>query len=315
MKIIYCILKIIKVYIINKFKKSIFLTFLFYILIFSFIKKTNKKFICLCVIGKKENIYAKEYINHYKKLGYDHIFIYDNNDVNDERFSDILYNEIQNGFVSIIDYFGYKGKSKSIQIEAYYDCYKKNNRNFNWLSFYDFDEYLELKPNNITIRDFLNDNRYIKCQNIKINWLIFDSKNEVLYYENKPLQIRFNKAFYNLILNKHIKSTVRGGINRNYWSKWANPHSSLIKYKSCSSSGKFVNSETPFINPPDYKYAFIKHYYKKSFEEFCLKIKRGWPDATDKNNLINYLIKEYRRDNKKRKIIKNIFNLSLFQQK
>ena len=57
MKIIYCILKIIKVYIINKFKKSIFLTFLFYILIFSFIKKTNKKFICLCVIGKKENIY------------------------------------------------------------------------------------------------------------------------------------------------------------------------------------------------------------------------------------------------------------------
>lgn len=314
MKINYCIFKIIKIFI-NKFKKSIVLTFLFYILIFSSINKTNKKFICLCVIGKKENIYVKEYINHYKKLGYDHIFIYDNNDVNGERFSDILNSEIQNGFVSIIDYFGYKGKSNSIQIEAYYDCYKRNNRNFNWLSFYDFDEYLEIKPSNITIKDFINSNRYKKCQNIKINWLVFASKNESLYYENKPLQIRFNNAFYNLTSNMHIKSTVRGGFNRNYWSKWTNPHSSLIKFKSCSSSGKFVNSETPFINPPDYRYAFIKHYYRKSFEEFCLKIRRGWPDITDKNNSINYLIQEYRNDSEKIKIIKNTFNLSLFQQK
>ena len=48
------------------------------------------------------------------------IFIYNNNDVNDERSSDILKSENQNGFVSIIDYFGYKGKSNNIQIEAYF---------------------------------------------------------------------------------------------------------------------------------------------------------------------------------------------------
>ena len=89
----------------------------------------------------------------------------------------------------------------------------------------------------------------------------------------------------------HIKSTVRGGNNKNYWSKWTNPHSSLIKFRSCSSSGEFVNSQTPFIDPPDYKYAFIKHYYKKSFEEFCIKIKRGWPDLTDKDYIKNnYLL-------------------------
>ena len=40
--------------------------------------------------------------------------------MNDERFSEILNSEIQKGFVSIIDYFGYKGKSNSIQIEAYF---------------------------------------------------------------------------------------------------------------------------------------------------------------------------------------------------
>ena len=89
--------------------------------------------ICLCVIGKKENLYAKEYINHYKNLGYDHIFIYDNNEINDEKFSDILQRELKNGFVSIINFIGYKAKSSSTQVEAYFDCYKRNNRNYNWL--------------------------------------------------------------------------------------------------------------------------------------------------------------------------------------
>ena len=303
-------ISIYNIYHINKIFKIIFLIFLVYNMTISLINKTNKQFICLCVIGKRENLYAKEYINHYKNLGYNHIFIYDNNDIIGERFSDILRNEIKNGFVSVIDFIGYKRNSPSTQIEAYYDCYKKNHKNYNWLSFYDFDEFLELKPKNITIQEFLNSRRYKNCQNIKINWLVYNSYNETLYYEDKPLQIRFDKAFYNLTSNMHIKSTVRGGINKNYWSKWTNPHSSLIKFRSCSSSGEFVNSQTPFIDPPDYKYAFIKHYYKKSFEEFCLKIKRGWPDLTDKDYIKNILIKENSNNTVKIEIIKRVFNSS-----
>ena len=303
-------ISIYKIYSINKIIKVISLIFIVFNIIFSLINKINKKFICLCVIGKGENLYAKEYINHYKNLGYNHIFIYDNNDIIGERFSDILQSEIKNGFVSIIDFIGYKRNTDSTQVEAYYDCYKRNHKYYNWLSFYDFDEYLELKPKNITIQEFLNNIRYKNCQNIKINWLVYNSNNETLYYENKPLQIRFDKAFYNLASNMHIKSTVRGGINKNYWSKWTNPHSSLIKFRSCSSSGEFVNSQTPFIDPPDYKYAFIKHYYKKSFEEFCLKIKRGWPDLTDKDYIKNILIKENRNNTIKIKIIKSVFNSS-----
>ena len=37
--------------------------------------------VCLCVIGKGEKLYVKEYINYYEKLGYNHIFLYDNNDI------------------------------------------------------------------------------------------------------------------------------------------------------------------------------------------------------------------------------------------
>ncbi len=95
--------------------------------------------ICLCIMGKEENIYAKEYINHYKKLGYNHIFLYDNNDLNGENFEDVLKDEINEGFVSIINYRGKKGKKGKkggIQLEIYYDCYEKNNKNYDWLSFF-----------------------------------------------------------------------------------------------------------------------------------------------------------------------------------
>lgn len=37
--------------------------------------------VCICTIGKKENKYALEFVEYYKKFGVDKIFIYDNNDV------------------------------------------------------------------------------------------------------------------------------------------------------------------------------------------------------------------------------------------
>jgi len=292
-------------------KSLIFFNLLIYI-IKSFINKKIKTIkVCLCSIGKNENLYVKEFINHYKELGYNHIFIYDNNDINGERFSDVLMPEIKTGFVSVINYIGFRDKYNSSQISAYYDCYKKNNRNYNWLSFYDFDEYLELNFKNLTIQEFLNDKRYKKCINVKINWVRYSSYKEALYYEDKPLQERFNKPLLDHISNIHIKSTVRGKMKKNYWKDSINPHTSFVNYKSCSSSGKTVESQTPFVVPPDYEYAFIKHFYTKSFEEFCQKLKRGWPDITDNIVLINKLINENKNNKEKLNIIKRIFNFTV----
>jgi hypothetical protein len=296
------------------YTSAIFIILLILIITSFFIEKNKSKDneikICLCVIGKKENLYIKEYANHYKQLGYNHIFLYDNNDINNnERFSTILKNEINNGFVTIIDYIGFRGKSGNAQREAYYDCYKNNNRKYDWLSFFDLDEYLILKQKNETIHQLLSNERYKNCFNIKINWLVFDAEKEAIYYENKPLNIRFKKPLYNSFSNRHIKSTVRGKL-KNYWEKWDNPHSSLSRYRACSSSGKFVDNKTPFIVPPDYKYALIKHFYKKSFEEFCNKLKRGWTDDTDQKALIIQLINDNKNNKQKFNIIKKTFNLT-----
>jgi hypothetical protein len=51
-----------------------FISLLVFIIV-SFINKKSKLIkVCLCVIGKQENLYAKEYVAHYKKLGYKSYF-------------------------------------------------------------------------------------------------------------------------------------------------------------------------------------------------------------------------------------------------
>ena len=239
-----------------------------------FNKKNNKIKVCLCVIGKEENLYIKEFVTHYKNLGYDHIFLYDNNDVNGEKFEDVIQEEINENFVSIINYRGYSSKYLNAQLFAYYFCYERYKRDFDWLSFFDIDEYLYINNTNISIQDFFDNKRYEKCQQIKINWLIY-SDNDFLKYENKTLKERFTKESIGKLSNRHIKATVRGSLPSNYWANAKNPHSTIYNvFKACTSSGIKISSNKSLIIP-DYEFAHLKHYTTKTIEEYCNKIKRG----------------------------------------
>ena len=224
--------------------------------------------------------------------------------INDEKFEDVIQKEIDEGFVSIVNYRGYKAS----QGKSYRDCYKNNNKTFDWLSFFDFDEFLELKPSNMKIQKFLGSNKFKKCINIKINWVYYDGISS-LYFENKPLKKRLKSPNK---IGRCIKSTVRGHLPINYWSKMINPHTSLNNFTSCSSSGKIINYSSPFNLPPDIKYAYLMHYHFKSFEEFCIKIMRGNADSLNKKktDIIKGFIKKNKNDKKKLKIMKKVFNLS-----
>jgi len=118
------------------YKLNILIMFLI-IICFNFFNE-NKTVTAICLIAKKENRYIKEFINYYQKLKINKIFLYDNNDLNGEHFEDILSKYINYNFVEIVNY---RGKYKP-QIQAYNHCYINNNKNYNWMAFYDSDEYL-----------------------------------------------------------------------------------------------------------------------------------------------------------------------------
>ena len=103
------------------------------------------------------------------------------------------------------------------QCYAYKDCYEKYNKLYDWMSFFDFDEFLTIKQEN-TIQKFLSSPRYEQCVTVKINFLFY-SDNGLLYYDNRTLQERFTKALYHHPSNRWLKVTVRGGLKTNYWKK------------------------------------------------------------------------------------------------
>ena len=254
-----------------KYSISIIYKYIIIIIIFYLIIKNililNKIQVCLCTVGKKENKYIREFVAHYKNYGVDKIFLYDNNDFYDESFKDVLSDYIKNNFVKIIDYKGIERP----QLSSYKDCYRKHYRKYNWLIFYDIDEFIFLKNYN-NIKDFLNQKHFNKCQRIQLNW-IFHTDNDLLYYENKTLAERFPYREMRARGKKiggtqGIKSMIRGNIN----IEIEDVHVLSSKVQSCDGFGNYKDIQTIVTNVSDFYYYYIDHYYCKSTEEFINKI-------------------------------------------
>ena len=220
------------VYEVKRFKISIknILNLLFLIIIFVFSKKHNIK-VALCTMGKQENLYVKEFINYYIKLGIDNIFIYDDNDINSEKISDMIDFEYRS-YVKI-----YETKKIKLlnQSQVFTDCYEKNKNNFDWILMVDMDEYLYIKKDKL--KNYLLKPVFKKCDFIKFHW-VHPTDNDNLYYENKSLFERFKGPYKNSIF---IKSIVRGGIPKlKYWVH--SPFISPEKNSTCNNIGKKINN-------------------------------------------------------------------------
>ena len=237
----------------------------------------NKKNIkvCICTIGKKENKYIREFIIYYKNYGIDKIFLYDNNEINEEHFEDVILDYINKGFVKIFDW---RGRSKP-HFKAINNCYMKYNKIFDWLIFYDIDEYIHL-TNYKNIKDFLNEKKFKNCKKIFLNW-VFHTDNELIHYDNRSLHERFPEIEKDAILNKNfsqkVKSILRGNISNFRLSK--SLHASHIinnSIKACNGFGKEIKlNNYYYMENSDHKYYYIDHYYSKSLEEFVNKINKG----------------------------------------
>ena len=163
----------------NHFKnlKKIFYKISFFLILSlnSFDYKKNIK-ICLCTVGKEENKYIIEFVEHYQRYGIDKIFLYDNNYINGEIFDLILTKYITIGFLEIINKRGYIGK----QLSMLQECYEKNYKIYDWLLFFDIDEYIHLQKYQ-NIKYFLINKKFDKCQSIYLNWKIH-TDNNLIYY-------------------------------------------------------------------------------------------------------------------------------------
>ena len=278
-------------------------------------KNINNTKVCLCTLAKNENRYIREYVQHYEKYGVDKIFLYDNNDVEGEKFDEILSDYIQNGFVEVRNW---RGKAKAL-MPIMNDCYQTNYKIYDWLIFYEIDEYIHLS-NYTNIKPFLNLPKFKHCEVIYLN-LICHTDNNLIYYDNRPLAERFprtvpkyKKGGYRL----EIKSILRGHISD---IEITSNHLLSTSLRNCNGYGNknryYYNT---YSNQNDYKHYYIDHYYSKSTEEFIDKINKGDPYIDTLKYIMQKVDKYFSQSEITREKIDYIenktgLNLSLYRSK
>jgi len=230
--------------------------------------------VALVAIGRRENLYAREFVEHYKNLGFANVIIMDNNYDGEEHFEDILQDYIDQGFVIIEDF---RDQVKP-QMRGYTQMYRKYGEKYDWIAFYDFDEFLIL-PRHRDISEYLslfpND-----CQAVLVNWLCM-TDNNLVKYDPRPLMERFTQAMpldrcvqYNFPDNCHVKSIIRGKLDVRFGG---NPHTTDTPLIAYNASG--VRCENRPWQPMDYRIALLKHFTTKTIEEWMTrKMKVGTPD-------------------------------------
>lgn len=229
----------------------------------------NIKPIIFC-IAKMEHRYIEEFCKYHLSIGFDMIYIYDNED--EPTYQHLLLNHINNIYV-----IHYPGKSQQYNT---LECFKRNlmnNDNITHIINMDCDEFIVLKQHN-NIKEFIND--YIKddCAGIGINWRFFGDSGKTNYI-NEPLLTRFTLCQKNG--DHHIKTLF----DKKYFINYNTMHHIIVKdgYHIKSTNGTIINGP---LNPNiDIGVIQINHYKTKTLEEYLHIRQRGFADS---NVIENY---------------------------
>ena len=226
--------------------------------------------VCVFACAKNEDLYISEWAYYHLKLGFDKIIIYDtSDDFSLEKMH--IYNEPN------IEIHHKPNRDKIFRHELKIDEFIKNEKiidRFKYVAIIDIDEFIILKQHD-------NINKFLEFMDIKngcigINWLLFGSNNNKIYYQS-PVLNRF--TYCSKTINNHIKCiSVLQDIERH---DCCPHHPILINGKQINEKGKelYKIQNENFKHPIDgnsssfqmyssNEYIQINHYAVKSLEEF-----------------------------------------------
>lgn len=252
--------------------------------------------VALCAIAKNENLYIREWVEWYKNIGISKIFLYDNNEINGERFEYVINDYIEDGFVEIIDVRGiekgcvYDEEGINLQPKCYIDCYENKLKTFDWVCFFDVDEFLSFKDDWNLIK-FLSQDKFNDTDTILIPWLMF-TDNNLIYYESKPVVNRFTTPVYDIKVG--MKSIVKANL---YFDSFYKTYDCLIHeflpYKNCKckfNNGVLVTFDNTKHNLWKNKIVtkndicVLNHYKTKSTEEYLTRhLGRHWGTCIERS--------------------------------
>lgn len=230
----------------------------------------------ICALAKNEELYLKEWLDHHYALGFDHVYLIDNNDKPGLRA--FLSDYLERALLTIVDFQGIRPSNQSAAYEYCLANYAKETR---WMAFIDIDEFIVLNKDT-SIRTFLE--RYVSFPSVLMNWIMYGSNNQVYYKpggvkDRFPLPAKEGQAIESM--NMCFKSIIQTIVYTTFTDcsfrsahRWSfplyNEYGKLVLGESSNHSANYIQ---------------LNHYWSKSYEEFINRCSRGETIGGNKNKM------------------------------
>ncbi len=236
---------------------------------------------CVVATARNEGIYLIEWIAHYLTLGFNHFFIYSND--NSDSSDALLQSLSQNGFITWID--NDVGPKVRAQRKAYSHALSMmpDILDYEWTLIVDIDEFLSLNYSKFSdINEFIDWHEMMSDETdvICFNWR-YPGSNQQVFWSDKPLKERF---IYQVgKVNRHIKCMFKTSsvISSQPHFPRADERTSLTFVEADSQPHTWNKSELDksiacaLSDTPTESHAYLFHFFYRSAEEFLWKWSRN----------------------------------------
>jgi hypothetical protein len=230
-------------------------------------------------LAKLESDYISEFIDYHLNLGFETVYLYDNEDK--PLYQQLLTPKFGDKIV-VTHTPGNTGVPIQFQILRHFMNYYIDTDNITHVAHIDIDEFVCLKKHQ-NIKDFINeyittDQNKIKCAGIVMNWRFFGSSNHT-EKSDIPVTQRFTKC--EKIGNDHVKTLF----NKELIKIFETVHSVIPfnpkEYPVKTTGGEITDG--PFNKIIDFSVIQLNHYKCKTLPEFRYIRTRGTPDQLPEN--------------------------------
>lgn len=234
----------------------------------------------LVCIAKDEDNYIQEWVDYHLKIGFSSIYVWQNN------WRSTVLAESENVHLKTID-----GDFK--QVECYNLAIDELHSMYDWIAFFDIDEFLVVKPASgfQKIDSFLDQQKYCAISCICVNWRIFGDNGHNTVNSWSVLQ-RFTMCDDKL--DESSKAIIHTSLTSSSVKFFYNPHCVTscqfdpnLKFQlKCIGNNKHINDnsnaeplELNHYRNKTYTEQFLRHFqkpcavndnieYRKSLDEF-----------------------------------------------
>ena len=244
----------------------------------------------LCAMAKNEHYYINEWVKYYFNLGFDKIFIFDNDDVNSPYLKDFIDKQ----YLSNIRIINARGKHwDKMQHDLYTNFYNIEKNNFDYCLYCDIDEFLVGVKN---IKAFLSQPYLRPYEQIRIKWKLFGDDNIVIRDKTKPVFGAFTKEIENALspdlsrvvkLHNQAKTIIKGHLNNVVFNSvhFASRGAKILS--QCLPSGRICQSGVELHEDYSHEHIFLNHYMTKTLSEF-IEQKMNRTDAVFGKRQLNF---------------------------